>query len=312
MSTSPNDETPKPEAENVVSPNGKVGDGSSQWDVATLRKMVDDLNVKLNRQKINLKSKYKRSKEDLEAEVESWKEDFDNATRALEKSNFSLNLSKQEVKSLKENIKDTTTSKNDEIARLKRDSKLELKKVNEELRKRKRENDKLTTELEKSRKENKEVTRKLSQANMSVVNLNHDMKALQQKNKSMQSSLNKALSKIEGQMETKMNHDIEVAKLRLSQEQAKANKARDSMNASARRAQEEFERRRALLQIQSEIRMKEKEKSNEQKENERKKKMADQNEKFKFARTMMQKTMTENGGSFLKLKSTQDVSTRYC
>ena len=298
--------TNQSEMENSGKSTPKSGSDGQKSD--SLQGKVSELMKKIRRQKYNFTARHKSTKEEMMEEIEMWKFEHGRIERELEGTKFSYGLSKQEVGVLKTTLRDTMSAKNDEIARLKRDAKGELKKVADELKDAKRHQGNLLQELDENQKINKDLTRKLSAANLDVVNLNHNVQALQRENKVLQNALDKAIAKIEDQMEAKRAQAIEVEKLKLEQEQAKADKAVALTNATRERAEEEYNRKKELLQIQSQIWIKEKEQAMDQKERAKKKTMEEQNERLVFARNMMQKTIADNGGSFVNFNSTQDVS----
>ena len=281
--------------------NGSGGDST--------KGKVSELVKRIRKQKYNFTARHKVNKEEAAEELAKLKESHAQVSRDLEESRFSHGLSKKEVTVLKATLRDTTASKNDEISRLKRESKNEVKKLNEELKELKRVHQNLIQELDESSKDNKSVTRRLSAANLTNVDLNHKVQALERENKILQNSLDKAILKIEDQAKTKSDRDVEVERLRLEQEQAKAEKALALREANARRAEEEYERKKELLQMQSAMRIQEKEQVQFQKERAKKKTIEEQQDRLLFARNMMQKTIEENGGSFRNYTPTQDVST---
>ena len=165
--------------------------------------------------------------------------------------------------------------------------------------------------MEAAKKEHKELTRKYSEANQSVANLNHDIQRYQKHNKSLQTSLSKATEKIEQQSEAKYARDIEIEKLKLSQEEQKAIKATASIAAKEKHSEDTHHRRLEILEMKSEIRIHEKEKSEEQKVRAKQQNFEDHRQRLDCATTAMQRTMNTNGGSFRDMTSVQDVSPFY-
>ena len=247
---------------------------------------------------------------DLREELEFWKVDCNRLQQEMEGLTFALNISKKEVATLKKALKDLAKTKNAEIQRLKRDMKADSKKHSDEKKGLERIQKSTQKELDETNKDLKVKTRKLTEANLGVVSLNHDVKALQRENKTLQSSLSKVMAKLEDQVDVKSKRAIELEKLRLSREEAKASNVIATNLANEKKAEVEHFRRRELMKMQSDIRVAEKEKIMKKKEEAKQKLLEEQNGRLRFASNMMRSTINENGGSFRDLGNSKKVSTR--
>ena len=287
----------------------KVAEDSDTEDIDTLRESLGENLQKMRRLGYNLEPRYKGSFEQLEQELEAWKINHASLERELEKVRFATGLSQREVEVVKKTLTDTTAYKDDEIARLKRDNKADNKKYTEQIKELNRIQQNLVSEVEEYKLEIKDVTRRLSEANMGVVELNHKIKNLQRQNKTLQTSLTKAVTKLDKQIATKSKHEIELAKLKLSQEEAKAKKAIVSKTANAEKSQVEHKQKKEIMEMRSNIKLVEKEAAVKQKEQARKQQETEQNDRVKVASGFMKHTVSGNGGSFLDMAKNNNVST---
>ena len=207
----------------------------------SLLEKIQILETKNKRQKSSFETRFRNLKDELESEVEGWKSETSRLERELEGVNYSFDLRKKEVAQLNKTLKETNAFKNAEIARLKREAKEDMDKYTEEIKELRTLKKKVVNELEESKSEVKELTRKLSEANLSVVGLNYNVKTLEQQNKALNSSVDKLSSQLDDQIKVKSERDIEVERLKLSQEEVKARKAMAS--SFAREETEEKTRR---------------------------------------------------------------------
>ena len=209
LKAKPNGRKPVPRAASKkIAKDPDVED--EEENIETLRKSLGELLQKMRRLNYNLGPRHTGSREDLVQELEVWKTDYNRLERELETLKFSNGLTEREVEALNATLSDTTTYKDDEIARLKRENKADVKKYLEQIKELNRVQKNLVAEVEGYKSELKEVTRRLSEANMGVVELNHSIQNLQKQNKTLQSSLTKAMTKLDSQLEVKAKRDIEL------------------------------------------------------------------------------------------------------
>ena len=188
------------------------------------------------------------------------------------------------------------------------DHKADIEKYGEEIKELRTLKRNVLQEVEEKTKENKELIRQMSQANMGVVELNHKVKGLERENKVLQTSFDKVKAQLEDQVRLKSERDIEIERLKLSQEEVKAQKA--FANSAAKEETEEKAHRRKgeLMTLQSNIRIAENEKKLDLKEKAKKKANEEQRERMSFASGFVRDTLSENNGSFRNLMNSNQVS----